>query len=221
MDQLETYKSKTIVGILPLYYLPSIAYFEQLIHWSILYLEAHETFQKQTLRNRCVLFNGKQPLELTIPIQSGRSHTPIQSTKIDYSQSWRRTHLGAIQACYGKKPFFDSFYGDIESILGKQITYLWDLNYDFLTLLMKTLRVDLTVSYTDDYGVIPILPFTQDHSGSAVNSDGIGQNVDTIYSKKTGREIVHNLSIIDLIFHYGPEAYAFLPMKKSSKGNQI
>ncbi|MFN8416088.1 MAG: WbqC family protein [Cytophagaceae bacterium] len=221
-NQMSSDKSNRMEGkvLLPLYYFPPITYFEEVIKHSELELEACETFQKQTYRNRAVIATGeaREKLDLIIPIQQGRSHTPIRDTKIDYSQRWNKIHLGAIKAAYGKAPFFDSFYGDVESILTSPYTYLWDLNHDVLTMCLNTLRINLELSYSSDYEVV------KDSSGSidqrvvqSVTESQefvLRQNAPSFYVQKTGSVIVEGLSILDLIFHVGAESYLHFPMAK-------
>lgn len=215
-------KSNTNEGkvLLPIYYFPPITYFEEIIKFSEVELEACETFQKQTYRNRAVIATGeaKEKLDLIIPIQQGRSHTPIRETKIDNTQRWNKIHLGAIKAAYGKAPFFDSFFGDVEGILTSRYEYLWDLNHDVLAMCLNTLRISVGVSYSSDYEVInssvdsAFEPIGQ--SVTEIPNFVLRQNDSSYYAKKTGSVFVDGLSILDLIFHVGAESYLYFPMEK-------
>jgi hypothetical protein len=212
--------------LLPLYYFPPITYFEEVIKHSKLELEACETFQKQTYRNRTVIATGeaREKLDLIIPIQQGRSHTPIRDTKIDYSQRWNKIHLGAIKAAYGKSPFFDCFYGDVEAILLSSYTYLWDLNHDVLTRILHTLRISVVLSYSSDYEVLK----SDSEGANQIVSPSVTETLDFVlrqndpsfYVQKIGSVIVEGLSILDLIFHVGTESYLHFPIVKLPKGNQ-
>ena len=74
------------------------------------YIEACETFQKLTFRNRCVIATANGQLPLTVPV-SHRNGAPICDTLISDHGNWRHLHWQALQTAYGESAFFE-YYED-------------------------------------------------------------------------------------------------------------
>lgn len=89
----------------------SIAYAPPLSYYKLLSLgscsvEVHETFQKQTFRNRCRILTPQGVEDLVIPIeQGGRQDCPIREVRISSHDHWWTRHLQALKSAYGKSPF--------------------------------------------------------------------------------------------------------------------
>ena len=79
--------NKTAGAILSSAYFPPIEYFRVIARVGNVFLEANETFQKQTYRNRCKILAADGVLSLSIPLIKGEDRA-IASMKIDYSKPW-------------------------------------------------------------------------------------------------------------------------------------
>lgn len=194
--------SKNGSVLIDLHYLPSIAFFQELAKADTIILEAHETFQKQTFRNRCEILTSNGREALIVPIVHGGSGY-IKHVQIDYSQRWSQVHERAIRSAYGKSPFFEFFIEDFSAILLKKHTYLWDLNYALLTLCLEKLTVNKGIFESNSYIKPQEVPSTcKDLRGKIL--PGIEKSDGQIGSKKYkqvfGNEFVSNLSIVDLLF---------------------
>jgi hypothetical protein len=169
-----------------------------------LILEAHETFQKQSFRNRTRILTAQKIDNLLIPVLSGNSHLPIRDVRIDHSQKWRAIHQRAIQSAYGKSPFFEYYATDILALYDKQERFLFDFNLEFLTLCLKLLGWKKKILLSTDY-----------QENKDKNSTSVFDLRGQIHPKKTtnevfkpyqqvfGRQFESNLSIVDVLFCEG------------------
>jgi|AntAceMinimDraft_11_1070367.scaffolds.fasta_scaffold18939_2 hypothetical protein len=204
--------SKAVVGhsevVIELHHLPCFDYFACLLQYNTIRLEACENFPKQTYRNRCYVLTANKVDVLTIPVKNSRKKIRIKDIQIDYNQSWIKRHWGCLQSAYGKSPYFEHYYRDLETIYLRKPTFLFDFNLELLTLCLKNLgikkRIEYTLSYTVDVDI------TQFDAKLVVNDKKKGESAvfcNTIpYYQTFGNDFVPNLSIIDLLFNKGPEA---------------
>ncbi|MEI7584235.1 WbqC family protein [Runella sp.] len=195
-----------------LQYLPSLEYFACLLKYGEVALEAHEYFLKQTYRNRCCILTANGVDTLIVPVIHSSIKMPIREVKIDYSQSWVKRHWGAIVAGYGKAPYFEYFGSDFERVYQKKPAYLFDLNWELLTICLKLLRLKPTIRLTDSYqtgveeGQIDVLSLV--HPKKEFRHNNLYLPV--VYQQNFGTEFVPNLSIIDLLMCQGAEAIHIL-----------
>lgn len=62
---------------------------------------------------------------ITIPVHDARQ--PINETTIDYKQPWVGKHIAQIRSAYGRAPFFDRYFPDVQYILQQRHASLADL----------------------------------------------------------------------------------------------
>ena len=75
----------------------------------------HLQFKKRSWHHRnYILLNGKRHL-LSIPIHSAFGQ-PIRDAWFD-DPFWKKNHLETIALAYGRSPFFDDYYPDLEEII--------------------------------------------------------------------------------------------------------
>ena len=75
--------------LVPLLLLPPPFYFIYLQKESFL-LEVHETYPKQTMRNRFFILTTQGEKRISIPIKKN-SHLKTVDIEIDYAQAWLKT----------------------------------------------------------------------------------------------------------------------------------
>jgi hypothetical protein len=188
--------------LIDLQYFPSISYIKEIVKVDTIVLEAHETFQKQTYRNRCEILTSNGKEALIIPIIHGSSGY-IKDIKIDYSQRWFQIHDRALRAAYGKSPFFEFIMDDISAVLEAKHTFLWDLNYNMLTLCLEKLTLKKEVlesnSYLEKQELEDFMFDLRGKINPSLNKK-MGQNVSKSYHQVFGNEFVSNLSVLDLLF---------------------
>jgi len=204
MDAYNNHKntSNKLTLLIDLQYLPPISYFKELAKADTIVLEASETFQKQTFRNRCEILTSNGKESLIVPIQHG-SGNMIKDIKIDYNQRWSQIHDRTLRAAYGKSPFFDFIMEDISSIFSRKHTFLWDLNYALLTLCLEKLTLKKALLESNVYIKPEEMPDSLiDMRGKIVPSSEITgrQSVSKTYHQVFGNEFVTDLSVVDLLF---------------------
>lgn len=88
-------------------------------------------------------------LKLTVPVEGGgrqlRSYTNLDNLVLSEHGDWRRVHLGAIEACLGRTPFFAEVFAGISSVYErKDLRRLQDFNtaiFRFIeTFLLENIR---------------------------------------------------------------------------------
>lgn len=194
--------------LIELQYLPSIAFFSNLVGKQELILEANEFFEKQTYRNRCHLLSSQQIEILTVPLQGANKKIKTREIKIDNSQNWDKKHWRSIQTCYGKSPFFEFFADEFKPIYEKNYSFLWDLNLDLLTICLKItgqkLEITESVSYEKDVSGNVIDARSLIHPKKTNYLNQIYKP--TAYGQSFGNNFEPNLSTIDLLMNEGPNA---------------
>jgi WbqC-like protein family len=188
--------------------LPSLEYFACLLKYSEVALEAHEHFVKQTYRNRCHILTANGMDTLIVPVIHTAPKMLIREVKIDYSQSWVKRHWGAIVAGYGKAPYFEYFADNFDLIYQKKPTFLFDLNWELLTICLKLLRFKPTIRLTESYqttlkeGQFDALSLIHPKKDTGYNN----LQTSVVYQQNFGTKFVPNLSILDLLMCQGAEA---------------
>ena len=184
------------------HYLGSLEYYSLLLQYSTVRLEVCGRFKKQTFRNRCYLLttNGVQPM--IIPLRYAASSLYKEVT-IDYSQRWIKDHWGAFYSAYGKAPFFEHFVDPIREIWEKKMSFLIDLNLEFLQMTLKILQKDVNMTYTENYEE----SYPEDFRGVILPKKSyVDRKIyrTTPYTQLFTDTFIPNLSILDLIMNEGP-----------------
>ncbi len=205
-------------ALIELQYLPSIAYFSVLRSSEKIIIEKYEHFIKQSYRNRCHILTAQGIQRLIVPLTSkpalriasggGHGKVLITDVRIDYSQKWLNNHWRAIESAYRGAPFFEFYADDLRLTLFKQHTFLYDLNFELLTICLRWLKLDVTIQETMAYEKIP--------SGSVIDVRNVihAKKPEQLtryfqpvaYAQVFGNTFAEGLSLIDLVFCEGPNA---------------
>ncbi|HEY9488816.1 MAG TPA: WbqC family protein [Chryseosolibacter sp.] len=195
--------------LIELHYLPCIAYFSALASTNQVLVEKYEHYEKQSFRNRCHLRGPHKVETLIIPITSKTGKPLVCEVKIDYSQKWLNNHWRTIRTGYGKAPFFEYYAPELEELLFRRPVFLYDLNLQLMTLCLKWLKQEVTIKETRVYEKNP--PAGVLDLRGAINpkkEEGCNRFYkSTHYHQVFGSKFVPNLSLIDLIFNQGPDAW--------------
>ena len=177
---------------------------------AVIALEACEHFQKQTYRNRCLIYGSEGPQRIQVPIiHDGHGNgIPIREVRVDYSTPWLVRAERAIEAAYDSSAYFYYYRDEFFAILDSRPEKLWDLNFALLRyFLEKTgIRADirLTESYTEE-GRVDIHPKRRN---TILQDLQLEKPYFQVFSPKYGFQ--PNLSILDLLFNEGPESLLYL-----------
>lgn len=194
-------------------YLPPVEYFACILAADEISVEMHETYARQTFRNRCYIAgpNGKQ--HLTVPvIRPGGNHTPISQVFTDGATPWQRIHWKAMESAFNKSAYFLYYRDDIETLYTKPAGRLIDFNHGLIGKFCKFLRIDNPVYFTDAYVHQPdgFIDLRQRISPKqpGILPPGFLPEYFQPFSPKNG--FAPNLSIADLLFALGPGSREYL-----------
>lgn len=177
-------------------------------------IEIHETYPKQTFRNRCNIATSSGILSLSVPvIRANGNHTKTADIEIDNTKNWQTLHWRSIVTAYNKSPYF-LYYRDLfEPIYKKKFHHLVDLNQELLEILLATMQIKNTrINSTLSYEFIP----------EAIDLRNSFQSKRTPYQSiipdlprymqafEENHGFIPDLSITDLLFNLGPDAHKYI-----------
>jgi hypothetical protein len=192
-------------------YFPPVSYIAACMKASEIAIEQCETYPKQTLRNRCRILGPGGIQILTVPvIRPNGNHTLTRDIRIDAKQSWQRSHRRSIETAYNNSPFYLYYQDFFHPSFEKPYTFLLDLNQDLLAAIFRIFRMDIPISFTDDYAKHPegFTDLRQQSKKSPIVPDFLSMPYTQVFSTRFGFEA--DLSILDLIFNMGPESPVIL-----------
>jgi hypothetical protein len=192
-------------------YLPNLHYLSKLLLHKNAIIDCHETYQKQSYRNRCSIFSESGELSLTIPvIKPFGNRTSTKDVLIEYETSWQQVHWRAIVSAYGHSSFFEIFEPEFVHLFEKKEKYLVDFNEKILLQIQLSLGISFTIAYSKEY--LPKEKYRYDFRDS-IHPKSRMQLPDSnykaieyfqVFSQNLGH--LPNLSFIDLMFNEGPQA---------------
>ncbi|WP_341225005.1 WbqC family protein [uncultured Arcticibacterium sp.] len=183
-------------------FLPSVAYFQKIMETDSININMEDVYVKQTYRNRAQILGANKVENLIVPVNASSKVTPSKDVRIENISQWQRTQLRTIEAAYKSSAFYQFYDYLMIPLFEKDYNFLIDLQIDSLTFCLKALQLKKTICQAT--------PNT--------NSDVIDIKSKVLpekhhfepYLQNFGNEFVPNLSIIDLLFCKGPEAYRYL-----------
>ena len=191
--------------LIDLHYLPNTQYFTLLANAHKVIFEKHENFVKQTYRNRTHILTPNGIDALSIPLLGSQKKVLVSQIKIDYSQKWVNQHWRAIQSAYGKSPFFVHYSELFKNALYAKHETLFELNYQLLTLCLKLLQIETSITFSEEYQKTPQTPVID--LRSAIHPKEIFSFFPNLtftpYQQVFGKGFVEGLSILDLLFSEG------------------
>lgn len=194
-------------------FFPPIEYFAVLAKYSVLYMESHENYIKQTYRNRCRILTSNGVEDIRVPVVHNGARL-ITQVEVDYSTDWVRRAEYALSSAYDSSPFFEYYKDELFSILDSHPGTLWELNgriieffcrkIGLLPKILQTDRFELPCGQPEDfrYTIAPKVP-----------SSYAACEYYQVFREKFG--FVGGLSIADLLFNEGPESIIFLNARNS------
>jgi hypothetical protein len=189
-------------------YLPPIAYFAALCGSSEILVERHEHYMKQSYRNRCVIRAVSGRENLIIPLTGKHGKTVITDIRIDYSQKWLNNHWRTVQSAYRNAPFYEYYADDLEKVLFRKLTFLYDLNMALLSMCLGWLKWEMVIKETTFFEKTPA-PFITDIRSrlNPKKTEHLDEFFTPVpYAQVFGSNFEENLSLIDLIFCAGPSS---------------
>ena len=177
-------------------YFGPVQWYQKLYRHDKVMIEACESFQKQTYRNRCIIATAQGVQALTVPVVGSNSKL-LADMRISDHGNWRHQHWQAITSAYGDSPFLEYYEDDLRPFFfERQWERLMDFNDAILHKMCELLDIHTSLQRTEDYaGITPI-------------TDAPSKPYYQVFQQKHG--FLPNLSVIDLIFNMGNESIILL-----------
>ncbi len=161
-------------------YFGPVQWYQKLHRSERVLIEKHESFVKQTYRNRCVIAtaNGAQTLSLptchrkditlrskgdedsclsspftdtTSSHRGERGGLLITSTLVSNHGNWQHQHWNAIASAYGESAFFDYYADDLRPFFSGQWPSLFEFNMAITRKMCELLDICPNIEYTSEY----------------------------------------------------------------------
>ena len=211
-------------------YFGPVQWYQKLNRYDECLIERHESFIKQTYRNRMIIPTTNGPLSLTIPTNHDTSMA-MKDIRISDHANWRHVHWNALMSAYGESPFFEYYQDDIRPFYEKKYEFLFDFNMEIMEKMIELLDIRPNVSVTDRYVLseerrVKSEEYTSLEAQAQLNTQ-MRDFRDVIRPKKPLPDIefepkryyqvyeqkhgfLPNMSILDLLFNEGNEAIFYL-----------
>lgn len=202
-------------------YFGPVQWYQKLYRSKYVLIEQHESFLKQTYRNRCVIAatNGAQTLSVPIIHSSPDSPSPsvITSIRISNHGNWRHQHWNALASAYGESPFFDYYVDDLRPFFEEEWEYLFEFNMTIMLKMCELLDIHPNIQLTKQYETAEAIRQQEDiqdyretirPKNPVPDESFLPRRYYQVYEQKHG--FLSNMSILDLLFNLGNEAILYL-----------
>lgn len=192
-------------------YFPNILFFSQILNQDKILFEVNDNYIKQSLRNRTSIYHANGILNLSIPVKySSKKKQKFKEIEICNETDWQKKHLKSIKFAYRSSPYFEFYENRFEKIFAKKEKFLIDINLKSIALLFELIDRKLKYNFTEKYnqnytGFLDSREISNfNFSDKSLSFKKYTQVFETKYGFK------ENLSMLDLLFNYGPNYYNFL-----------
>lgn len=223
------------VAILQSNYIPWKGYFDIINSVDEFIFLDEVQFTRRDWRNRNLIKTANGLLWLTIPVNVKNNFSvPINQVTVS-DQLWRKKHWTSIQNNYSKAPFFKPLKEPFEALyLDQKEIYLSRINFAFIAAVNEILGIKTKISWSSDYGPAEgknerLISLCEAAGASHYLSGPAAKDylVEDMFKNK-GIQVTwmdysgyqeykqfhapfeHGVTILDLLFHEGPNAKSFM-----------
>ncbi len=210
-------------------YFGPVQWYQKLHRYEHTLIEQYDSYQKQTLRNRCIIATANGLQALTVPVDThpvlGSSADEstkclLKDVRISDHNQWRRIHWNALQSAYSESPFFEYYADDIRPFFEQKYDFLVDFNEAIRQKMCELIDIHPSVEYTQEFLPPQEVSSTTHHPiihdfRDVINAKHPQPDADfevkrywQVFQHKHG--FLPNLSILDLLFCMGPESVFYL-----------
>ncbi|NNK87234.1 MAG: hypothetical protein HKO90_03045 [Flavobacteriaceae bacterium] len=190
-------------------YFPNILTVASIAQADGLTLEVYGNYQKQTYRNRTLIYGANGLLTLTVPVNyTQRLRQPYSEVRISKRESWQAIHWKSLKSAYSTSPYFQYYDHYFEEFFNRPFDNLINLSIASMELLCSCLDLEISWKLTTEYQKTPAeydLRFLADPRKDA---QCLLQQYIQVFKNKHG--FISNLSVLDLLFNEGPASENYL-----------
>ena len=203
--------------ILSTAYFAPIQYYSKLLQSEYIVIDRHENYNKQSYRNRCIIYSANGLLDLVVPVvKPDKSKIPVIEVEISYDTLWQKQHFKAIESAYRRSPFYEYYMDDLMEFFDNRHRYLYEFNMRIMRKVCDLIKIPFQVQESSAY----IKPGEGDPdlrnslhpkmNRQQADSAFVPPRYTQVFAEKWGFK--PNLSILDLLFNTGPEAKKLLAL---------
>jgi hypothetical protein len=199
--------------LLPALYLAPVGYYRQMnISNGRIIIDSYDCYVRQTYHNRCVIAGANGLQTLTVPVvKPSSTKTAVKDIRISEHGNWRHIHWNAIISAYNSSPFLEYYADDFRPFYEKKQTFLLDFNEALRETVCNLLDISPEITYSVEYMKASDENITDLREIFKTGKKIVEENYSPYYQVFACRHgFQPNLSIIDLLFNMGPEAYNYL-----------
>ncbi len=195
-------------------YFAPVHFYARYIHHPEVYIEQFEHFNKQTFRNRCVISGGNGLISLVVPVVKGRGpKVLIKDLRLSYDMNWQRNQWQTIVSAYNSSPYFEYYQDELKPFFVNKFEFLFDFNMQIHKTICDFLELENRAKLSTNFEAVPegTLNFRDIISPKNKTKPDIDFKpvvYTQVFTEKFG--FLPNLSILDLLFNEGPNAYTIL-----------
>ena len=216
-------------------YIPWKGYFDSIAISDEFVIYDDMQYTKRDWRNRNIIKTNNGLKWLTIPVEvKGKFFQKIKDTKIS-DKNWNINHLSTLKHNYKNSNKFNEVKDFIEDLyFNATQNYLTEINVHFLTELSKYLKIKQNFKFSSEFNLSEdrnqrLVDICLKLNGNQYFSGPAARNyMDESLFEKSGIEVIyfdysgykeyeqlyppfeHGVSILDLIFNMGEDAYKYL-----------
>ncbi|MFL2607076.1 MAG: hypothetical protein CND26_05070 [Bacteroidetes bacterium MED-G13] len=192
-------------------YFPNILFFSKILNHNRIFFEINDNYIKQSLRNRTLIYHANGVLKLSVPVKySSKKKRKFKDIEICNDTNWQKKHFKSIKFAYQSSPYFEFYENSFEKLFKKKEKFLIDINLKSIALLFELIDRKLEYTFTEKYYEI-YNGYTNSREISNFNFSDKSlsfKKYTQVFETKFGFK--ENLSMLDLLFNYGPNYYNFL-----------
>jgi len=190
--------------ILPVAYLPSVAYLTHLLQEECV-IDLHEHFVKRSERNRARILTAAGVMELTAHLKrANRPRTPVCDLRLDYSKRWQHQHETALRSAYKSSPYFDFYWDRLAPFYERRYEFLVDYDLELTAVLLKAMGMESRMPRLSER-YVEALPGDCDLRPKK-NAGPVFAAAPYVQVFSDRQPFAANLSGVDLLFAEGPSA---------------
>ena len=181
---------------------------------STVYLEACESYQKQSYRNRAYILAGDGVQTLQVPVVHAESMR-IDEVRVDWSTPWLSRTQRALDAAYYTSAYYEYYREDLFAVMDARPALLWDWNLSLVRFLMEKTGISSRLMPTSSF-VVPSESVPDDfryvihpkRPDDVLSTLGLERPYYQVFSDRFG--FTPHLSVLDLLFNEGPDSLLWL-----------